>query len=508
MSLVNDMLKELDSRKAEAPSAERKFSSASAVPKNKVSTDYRYWFFVIGFTLCGAFLAIMLQSEKPETKTLLSDDVFADDVLAGEGPSEETLQTKEVSLAVKPLDTQGEVLAEVNASSLAFESEINSVVPNVASSPISDEADDTVVVSVEKQKLIARLLDLASDAMDMDHLTLPVKGSAYNYYQQILLLDNSQSEAANGISRIKQRYLMLGNKRLRLKQYDRVEKLLVRVEKLELAHPTIAPVGDEITALSLLLTQAKIQHREPEANVAETATVSPDISPSVKPVTEVASDSRASASTAVTTKMPTNVTQSDMALVRQASWQQQDIELAKTANTMVAKGYVKNAEDRLRAFIKQHPSAPASFESLIQLLLKTDRVAEAKLLVNGANSQKVSATARYTALIMLNAGDRDAAIRVLEADPPSIADAPRYHALLAGLYHKSGEYRAAVKGYQTLIRYNPNQSSYWLGLAVAYDAMENNNNALKAFQKARKLSGNSQGVQDYIDKRIAYLSQG
>ncbi len=104
----------------------------------------------------------------------------------------------------------------------------------------------------------------------------------------------------------------------------------------------------------------------------------------------------------------------------------------------------------------------------------------------------------------LNQGDLAGAQVLLESDPPTVADDPTYHALLAGIYQKTGQYRQAAVIYQTLVAFEPDVTLHWLGLAVALDALRDRNGALLAFRRARS-SGNDNRVRRYIEQRIVEL---
>lgn len=105
----------------------------------------------------------------------------------------------------------------------------------------------------------------------------------------------------------------------------------------------------------------------------------------------------------------------------------------------------------------------------------------------------------------LSQGDLAGAQTLLESDPPAVADDPAYHALLAGIYHKTGQHRQAAAMYQTLVAFEPDVTLHWLGLAVALDALRDRDGALRAFKRARDGS-NNRDVRNYIDQRIAALN--
>ncbi|MCF7969668.1 MAG: tetratricopeptide repeat protein [Methylococcaceae bacterium] len=77
-----------------------------------------------------------------------------------------------------------------------------------------------------------------------------------------------------------------------------------------------------------------------------------------------------------------------------------------------------------------------------------------------------------------------------------------YLALLAAAYHQNKSYAQARDHYQSLVHFNANKAEYWLGLALAQDALNNKEPAYNAYQQALNLHSLNPPVSDYIQQRL------
>lgn len=82
---------------------------------------------------------------------------------------------------------------------------------------------------LEKQK---RLLAHAKLMLNRDRLMVPAKDSAYFWYQQVLALDENNTQAHAGMENITQRYLQLAKKAFSQGDYDKVKWMLNGAEKI------------------------------------------------------------------------------------------------------------------------------------------------------------------------------------------------------------------------------------------------------------------------------------
>lgn len=97
------------------------------------------------------------------------------------------------------------------------------------------------------------------------------------------------------------------------------------------------------------------------------------------------------------------------------------------------------------------------------------------------------------------AGANEQALTALQAiDRPS-AEA---QGLRAGLLAKTGHYAQAAQAYESALKVQPDNSTWWLGLGVALNAQGQQAMAREAFIRARKLGQLSPDVQAWLDQQI------
>jgi tetratricopeptide (TPR) repeat protein len=103
-------------------------------------------------------------------------------------------------------------------------------------------------------------------------------------------------------------------------------------------------------------------------------------------------------------------------------------------------------------------------------LFEEARVALAEIYLNQNQSQQA-----LTVLTFMNITDA------------SIADHVDYYTVLAESYRQSGNYNEAVKTYQALLNFGPDNAVWWTGLGLCLEEMGRKNDAQSAYLKAQSL---------------------
>ena len=97
------------------------------------------------------------------------------------------------------------------------------------------------------------------------------------------------------------------------------------------------------------------------------------------------------------------------------------------------------------------------------------------------------------------------ALSYLEGEP-DIFQHIDFYALKAAALQKTSQHTQAVQVFQQLVRQQPGQARWWLGMALSYDALLQKEQALLAY---RQVAANGFGLSaeslDYVKKRIAAL---
>jgi tetratricopeptide (TPR) repeat protein len=162
----------------------------------------------------------------------------------------------------------------------------------------------------------------------------------------------------------------------------------------------------------------------------------------------------------------------------------------------------------LQSALKIDPAHGRSRETLAALMLNEGRVAEAAaVLSDGLRlTPQATALAKLYARILAEQGDSAAAIAVLEQAQSADNNDTEYLALLAAFYQREQRHVQAAQTYQRVLQLRPAMASWWMGLALSLESLGESATALAAYQRAQQLGGLSRDVRTFVAERIRLLS--
>jgi MSHA biogenesis protein MshN len=105
----------------------------------------------------------------------------------------------------------------------------------------------------------------------------------------------------------------------------------------------------------------------------------------------------------------------------------------------------------------------------------------------------------------LQAGDNQGAIATLERGAPPIVREPTYHALLAAAYQQTGQWRESAALYQRLSELQPRQATWQLGLAIALEQLDQPSSAAGHYRLALQGTGLDDSSRRFASERAAAL---
>ena len=95
---------------------------------------------------------------------------------------------------------------------------------------------------------------------------------------------------------------------------------------------------------------------------------------------------------------------------------------------------------------------------------------------------------------------------LLERAPlPPVKDDPEYHALRAAIYQELGEYSQAAEVYARLLDQRPRESLWWMGLAIALEQQGLIGGARDAYRAALDVSGLRPDLERFVRERLQHL---
>ncbi len=168
------------------------------------------------------------------------------------------------------------------------------------------------------------------------------------------------------------------------------------------------------------------------------------------------------------------------------------------------------AEDVDRLTLEALAHLPDHREAVIaraEFLASLERGDEALALVHEARR----ASRTDPALTMLHArlleanGRRDDAIRVLSQSGLDVARAPELHAMAAVLLQRDAAHNEAIERFEAIVRRHPGEARWWMGLGISLEAMSRTQEAIDVYRIAMDLGELGRSSREWVSARISNL---
>lgn len=105
----------------------------------------------------------------------------------------------------------------------------------------------------------------------------------------------------------------------------------------------------------------------------------------------------------------------------------------------------------------------------------------------------------------LQAGDTRSAVATLEQNAPALAQEPTYHALLAASYQQTAQWPESAALYRQLVALRPAQPTWQLGLGIALEQLDQPAEAAKHYRLALNGPGLDDSARQFASERAAAL---
>ena len=158
----------------------------------------------------------------------------------------------------------------------------------------------------------------------------------------------------------------------------------------------------------------------------------------------------------------------------------------------------------LSQLVDEHPRYQSGRELLARLLLRhRDTKSATRIIDEGLAVEPGSQVfAELKAHLLLDKGQVNEAIHLLEANAPGLDKNPNYHAFIAALYQKQGKAAMAANIYKQLLTLQPDNAKWWLGLGVSLDALGSHIQALEAYSNANTNGDLSPELKAYVETQL------
>jgi len=360
---------------------------------------------------------------------------------------------------------------------------------------------------------------LAEQALVSDRLTTPIETSAYAYYQEALKLDPENSAAKLGMQRIAERYLaMTGLAETTDSMWTDAE--LKRATGLVKRAAWVAPSYTTIEWYESRLDQLVNNSTDSSSleigvGAGEGEEIPTTTTALVTAVGTVAGEDMVVVSESQVPKNSTaiidpfgeqalNAEEAQLSVVTNTHWQDQ--QAVMQAKKLIAQGDALAAEVLLKKTLTHIETPTLSAAYLLELYSQQTRIHDFSALLEDVTYLSELDRQYFSAKQALLQGDELKAIELLEAQLAAAESHENYRALLAGLYQHSGQYVQASNSYRRLLASFGDKPAYWLGFALALDALNQKSSALQAYKRLDSYRELEAAVRDYIVQRIHALS--
>lgn len=191
----------------------------------------------------------------------------------------------------------------------------------------------------------------------------------------------------------------------------------------------------------------------------------------------------------------------------QLSPEQQKDRLVQQAKKAESVGNLQQAVSGWQQIRQLEPGSSQAYLELSRLAQVQRNAAGAVQILEQARAAGVQDTKVFMALAALAVKQQQwsKALSYLEGEP-ELSEFTDFYALKAAALQKTHQHAQSVQVFQQLARQQPDQARWWLGMALSFDAMQQQPQALLAYRQARATgAGLSSASLDYVNKRIAAL---
>ncbi len=183
-------------------------------------------------------------------------------------------------------------------------------------------------------------------------------------------------------------------------------------------------------------------------------------------------------------------------------------QLRGQALRLARQGDLDQAEDELSKALSLEPRHVAARGALAGLMIQNGQLTQAAALLDrGLKLRPGSATlTELRARVYVMQGDNQRARMLLEEHAPTVSQDPEYHAMLAAVYQRLGDYAKAGAVYQQLVTEKPENGVWWLGLGLSMEATGRMAEARQAYEKAQGSKILSPTLRQFVKEKLSSLS--
>ena len=189
--------------------------------------------------------------------------------------------------------------------------------------------------------------------------------------------------------------------------------------------------------------------------------------------------------------------------------EERDTTAVQAALGFIAENNTTAAYSRLEQELLQNRYAHQSRETYAKLLMRQGDAYSALELINSGLelAPNHAGYKKVKARILMAAGEIEAATDLLMRRAPPIGEDIEYHDILATAQLANRDYEGALISYTSLVQQDRSQGKWWYGFAASQDSLGNGSAARQAYSQAIQLSNLSPSLRARSQERLISLSQ-
>jgi tetratricopeptide (TPR) repeat protein len=499
MSLINDMLRDLDKRKQLSPQVTRINAVLGTPAKQSRASGWRFTAAIVASVVLGCAGGYAFFT------SLNNEGITADSAVNAPAATAPLSAAPAQSVTAQPVSAQS-----ITPSSDAVAQ------PSVAGQPGATPA------------LASNVLDIIQEQSNPQGFSLRIRAShpvqyriaARDTYGLTLHLDGLSQYAKDSIS-ITGMSVLLESGGVNIDfDLELATDFLVYEDVntpdfdivLTASYRLMAPATLDVTGAAQPATSGQVDRDEPgvgerSADLVERSADLVERSASERPAR---TSQAASSFDAISASTPAaNSAQSTpVKVVREQSLEERDRAISNAAIYKARGGQLVEAYHSLVSFVATNPQAHVARATLATLLLAQQDIAQAQTVVN-EGLQLVPNHAGYKkiqARLLMHAGKHAQALQLLRESPPAVSADAEYHELLASLHQQAAEPAQAIAIYQDLIRSDAEVGRWWAALAIALEAQGKFQDALTGYQEALTKVDLDNNLRQFSQKRLRFLT--
>ncbi|ABD80399.1 tetratricopeptide repeat protein [Saccharophagus degradans] len=473
MSLLNNMLSDLDARTntSAAPNTSREHVAEGG---NKIKSIVLVAIIFAAVVASQVFIRSNSQPVVGNTNTLKTESEKKVAAVA-EKPKQEVQPSDEVV-----------VQASLTAAEPILKSSQAGDVTN------AEEYSKASATSSEPARY-TKLLAQAELALQKNQLTLPAEANARFYFLQVLAKANPDSahyaKAQQGLQRVENAYVELVQNAIVADDLARAKRFVSRLTELQLAVDELARLQNSISLREQQLQL--VEHPIPVEQLGPQPASTKAVAVPVNNITPaVPAENRAA---------QLSVSQSLIS---------QDKTLAAKAKQLGREGSM-NAEREMLKFLDAYPNALYTRLALFEYYLDAGLTEDAQWLVDKTSPADVNTLAFLRAKLLVAQGVYAEALSELSIAVGRNDLAPvlniKMQSLAAALSQQTGDHLSAFQLYRNLLTTDKSNSTYWLGLAVSAQQLNDSATAKQGYTSVLALNDQPEAILAYAKSQLAQL---